>query len=265
MDKLTLIFSDIEAGGGTVTDDFVEEELFCNAVRRNFVYLRKYPTDLVLNGDFFDFMKCPYKESYPRHITEEIVLWKLNKVYKAHPLLFKTLKDFLKASTKSRIIFIVGNHDFGIVYPKVQDQIVNLITGKNKILRERILFPGFEFTDNLVHIEHGSQLDPFFCVDPEAFVYFSENLFIGEPFLLLPWGYNALYDFYIHIKEEIPLAERLKPRGKLLLHMPSNYRNKLFFGVLFYLLKSFFLQFEFPPLLKDQFSNLRPPPFSFQQ
>ncbi|MBL7051932.1 MAG: hypothetical protein ISS01_02480, partial [Nanoarchaeota archaeon] len=50
MDKLTLIFSDIEAGSGTNTDDLVEEDLLCQVIRNNFSYAKKYHTDLVLNG-----------------------------------------------------------------------------------------------------------------------------------------------------------------------------------------------------------------------
>ena len=240
MDKLTLIFSDIEAGGGTTTDDLVEEDLLCQVIRNNFSYAKEYPTDLVLNGDIFDFMKSPYKKEYPRHITENISLWKLERIAKAHPLFFGVLKEFLKYDKKSRGDIVNGNHDFDLMFPKVKEEILNLIVGKDKKLKERIIFPGFEFTDNLVHIEHGSQLDEFFSVDPDNFVFNMEGYFVGEPFLKLPWGYNALYDYYIYLKEKIPLLERLFPKKMLLSLLPLKVRISLLWGTVWYLLKSFF-------------------------
>ncbi|MBT5030151.1 hypothetical protein HON03_02695 [archaeon] len=240
MDKLTLIFSDIEAGSGTNTDDLVEEDLLCQVIRNNFAYAKKYPTDLVLNGDIFDFMKSPYKKEYPRHITEPISLWKLEKIAKAHPLFLGVLKEFLKVNKRTRIVFVYGNHDFDLMFPKVKEEILNLIVGKDKKLRERIIFPGFEFSDDLLLVEHGSQLDEFFSVDPENFLFNIEGYFIGEPFLKLPWGYNALYDYYIYLKEKLPLLERLFPKKMLLNLLPFEARMSMIWGTVWYMFKSFF-------------------------
>ena len=245
MVKLTLIFSDIEAGGGTNTDDFVEGRLLYETIRNNFAYVKKYQTDLVLNGDILDLMKCDYKGEYPRHITEKVSLWKLERVYQTHPGFFKVLKEFLKVRKDARIVYVLGNHDYDLIYPKVQEAFVQFIVGKDEKLGKRILFPGFEFSDGLVHVEHGSQFDKFFSIDPDAFVYYSKHHFVGEPFLLLPWGYNALFDFYIHLKEKYPIIERLLPRDELLTALPSRLRLRLMWGTVWYMLKSFFyLQFK---------------------
>ena len=163
MQKLTLIFSDTEFGAGNATDDFVEDELLIDTLKKHFDQGKQYPLDFIFNGDTFDFMKAPYKGKYPRHITEKMSLWKLEEIRKAHPLFFITLAECLKTNPQSRVIFIHGNHDFDLEFSRVQKELKEFIT-KDKKEQDRILFPGFDFTDGLLHIEHGSQLDEFFKV-----------------------------------------------------------------------------------------------------
>ncbi|HIH14847.1 MAG TPA: hypothetical protein HA360_02985 [Nanoarchaeota archaeon] len=239
MQKLTLIFSDTEFGEGNATDDFVEDELFIETISKNFHYGKEYPIDFVFNGDTFDFLKAPYKGKYLRHITEKISLWKLEEIQKAHPLFFITLTECLKTNKQSRIIFIHGNHDFDIEFAGVQKKIKEMIT-KEKEEQKKILFPGFEFSDGILHIEHGSQLDEFFRVEPDKLVYDSPNQIVGEPFLLSPWGYNAIYEHYIAIKEEFPIIERLNPRARTIELLPFKLKKRILGGTVWYLLKVFF-------------------------
>jgi len=238
--KLTVVFSDIEIGSGTVTDDFVEDELFKETIISLIKDSRKQETDLVLNGDVFDFLKVPYGHIYPRHVTEKISLAKLEDIIKAHPKFFLVLRKFLKASKTNKVIFVVGNHDYDIVYPKVQKRIKDELCKEDKVLRKRVVFPGFEFTDGLVHIEHGSQLDSFFRVDPSNFLH-PGTKWLPEPFLLLPWGVNVFYDVVIHMKEEFPLTERLQPKEVLIKKLPWKLKKQLVFGIVFYIIKSFFV------------------------
>jgi hypothetical protein len=239
-DKISLIFSDIEIGDGGPTDDFEEEDLLCETIRRNFIHMKEHPVDLILNGDIFDFMKAPYKGKYPRHITEKVSIWKLNAIYKAHKQLFKTWKDFLLESKNSRLVFIFGNHDYDLVFEGVRNRLTELIVGQDEKLKKRVLFPGWEFEDGLLLVEHGSQLDRFFSIDPDSFILHGEKHKVGDPFLQLPWGYNALYEFYIFIKEEYPIIERLFPRSRVVVTLPDRLRYKLIFGTLWHLAKSFF-------------------------
>ena len=98
MKKEIIILGDIEMGGGTLTDDFISDDALSAMIRS--ISKNKHQTDLVLNGDTFDFLKCPYildgNKSFPRHISEEISLSKLDLMYTAHQLVFKALKFFTK-------------------------------------------------------------------------------------------------------------------------------------------------------------------------
>jgi UDP-2,3-diacylglucosamine pyrophosphatase LpxH len=228
MKKVSVIFSDIEIGTGNNTDDFVEDELLANTIKHNLKYAKKYPLDLVFNGDIFDFLKAPYKKTFPRHVTEEISLWKLRAMHDAHPLFFSTLSKCLKYKNV-RIIFIHGNHDYDLVFPKVQEELKKLIKG------DKILFPGFEYTDNLVHYEHGSQLDDLFYINPKKIISNPQD---KQPFLLLPWYFNAMTEHYFPLKEEYPVIERLQPRAKVLEILPLRLKKKIIFDIVFYMIKS---------------------------
>ncbi len=236
MYKLTLLFSDTEFGLGNTTDDFVEDELLAETIRNYFHYGQKLPIDFIFNGDTFDFLKAPYLGKYPRHITEEISLWKLKQIKKAHPLFFEVAGECLKTNHHSKLIFIHGNHDFDLEFPAVQKCLKELITSK-KEEQKRIIFPGFEFTDGLLHIEHGSQLDEFFNVKPDKLVYTSRNEIIPEPILKTPWGYNVIYEHYLQTKAEFPLLERLSPRARTIELLPLRLKKKLLAGTVWYLLK----------------------------
>jgi len=239
MKKLSLSFSDIELGSGNKTDDFVEDDLLCETIRNNFHEQDKYPVDLVLNGDIFDFMKCPYKGEHPRHITEKVSIGKLQSMAKAHPKVFKVWKEWLERSKKSRIIFVLGNHDYDIIFPEVQEEIKNLIAGKNKKIRNRIVFPGVEFNDGVVTFHHGSQFDQVFRIDEKKLIHYKKDL-IGEPYLLHPWGHNALYEYFINYKKAFYLLERIFPRQKAMMLLPQKYYRRAFTGTILYLLKTFF-------------------------
>lgn len=237
--KLSLIFSDIEAGSGNRTDDFIDEKLLSKTIRTHNTESKKYPSDLILNGDTFDFMKCPYKGRFPKHITAAISVAKIESIAKAHPHFFNSLRQWLRISKNNRVIFVHGNHDYDLVFEEVQQRIKSLLSTDRK-LHSRIIFAGWEFTDGLLHVEHGSQLDEFFRVDPDKFIFHSPKHMIKDPFLKIPWGYNALYDHFIQIKEQYPLLERILPRKHVFQFMPIHVKNKMILGTFLYMLKAFF-------------------------
>lgn len=234
MKKVSLIFSDIEIGAGTNTDDFIEDKLLYNVIKKNLKISKEYYLDLVFNGDIFDFLKCPYNGIYPRYITEKVSLTKLESMHKAHPLFFQMMTESLEYNPNIRLIFITGNHDMDITFKKVQERIKELIT-KDLKEQERILFPGFEYTDNIVHYEHGSQLDKLFKIDPNKVINPAK-----EPFLNTPWNHNALLEHLVFIKEEYPFLERLAPKSKTISIMPLMLKKRLILDTIFYLFKSFF-------------------------
>jgi len=222
------VFSDIELGGGTITDDFSEDTLFEHTITQ---LQPRGKAVLVFNGDTFDFMKVPYKKKYPEHITETISLAKLAKIKKAHPTFFRVCAQWCEDGND--IVFVYGNHDFDLVFPSIQNKIMEYIG-------HTVTFAGFEWTSGPVRIEHGSQLDNFFKVDPDKLLIEREKI-VSEPFLKLPWMYTAIYKHHMQLKEDYPLLEKIKPRDKLIKHLPLDIKRHYFWGSLRYVLFSFFI------------------------
>ena len=48
---------DIEMGAGNLTDDFISDKSLSNVILEQ--SRKDHPVALVLNGDTFDFLKCP--------------------------------------------------------------------------------------------------------------------------------------------------------------------------------------------------------------
>ena len=229
MKKQIIVLGDIEMGGGNLTDDFISDKalvkLFGEFSRS------EHPIDLVLNGDTFDFLKCPSqifpKTHYPRHITKEISISKLNLIYQAHQRVFESLKKFASLPDKN-IYFILGNHAHDLVYPEIQAEIKRLLSNS-----PQVHFPGLKYLQHGVHIEHGHQYDVFFKINMEKL--FLKNQ--GKSILNFPFVTFGLISAAMHLKEEHPFLERIFPRPELMTHHRIISR-KLNYHTLTYFFKS---------------------------
>lgn len=229
MPKDIIVIGDIEMGGGTLTDDFISDTALSELIHS--LSDRLGAVDLILNGDTFDFLKCPHKEknthSYPRHITVEVSLNKLAQMHRAHKRVFLALKKFL-GSPEKRLFFIVGNHDHDLFFPEVQDKIKELLGGT-----PNILFPGLKYHEYGVWVEHGQQYDFMNRVN-------FRDLFLnykGKSILQFPWVSYGLLSHFMDMKEQHPFIERISPRP-LLFSLHSMVLRKVSFRSLGYFLKS---------------------------
>ncbi|PIN74309.1 hypothetical protein COV20_01685 [Candidatus Woesearchaeota archaeon CG10_big_fil_rev_8_21_14_0_10_45_16] len=209
MKKEIVVIGDVEIGGGTLTDDFISDKAlsaFIGTLTR-----KKTPVDFILNGDSFDFMKCPYivkgKNTYPRHITEKISLAKLKLMEEAHAPVFEALRRFV-SHKKNRLFFTIGNHDHDLFYEGVQERIKELLKSKeNVFFRLQYHFHG-------VYAEHGQQYDFLNKINPKrAFITYR-----GEKILNIPWLAFGLISRFMTIKEEHPFMERIKPYPTMFSH-----------------------------------------------
>jgi len=148
-------------------------------------HLASAPEDveLVINGDFLDFVQAPpfegmaleataAAEGCPLCFTEDQSLEKLQAIYQAHPSVFTSLQAFLSAKPGNEITVLPGNHDADFFWSRVQESLLQQmgrsVPGRLRFHLERVYrpssFPG-------VWIEHGHQFDKinsFFLVgDPE--------------------------------------------------------------------------------------------------
>ena len=122
VDRLVVVFSDVEMGSGGDRDDFPHSPFLADLILS---YLdgpfSDMAVDFVFNGDTFDLLKTPYKDTFPHHITKDVAVAKMAAVAAAHPKFFEALSHILDhPSGNNRVHFVVGNHDSEILFPEVQ-------------------------------------------------------------------------------------------------------------------------------------------------
>lgn len=203
--------SDIEMGRGDITDDFTDDDLlvkFILGIKTN----ETEKATLVLNGDIFDFLKMAYKEEYPRYITEEISLWKLEEVIKTHKKVFIALKEWLK-NKNHYLFFTIGNHDADLIWPALQqrlrDELITPIETDTslKTVYDQIGFD-YWFRHDKIHAEHGHLFDPYYTNNTKKPII----TYRGNRMLNLPWGTYACFTHLNKIKQQFPNEERLYPK-----------------------------------------------------
>ena len=204
-DRIAVVFSDIEMGAGGEVDDFPHSAFLGRLLTS---YLEgphaDARIDFVFNGDTFDLLKTQYAGGYPHHITEDVAMAKMSSVAAAHPAFFEAIRGILgHKSGNKRAHFVVGNHDMEILFPGIQ-RLIRSLCGDV----EHVRFPGFELGLGPVHIEHGSQSDPLFRVDPEK--PFIDHK--GKRFLNISWASIALLDVIIPLPDFLRFFDQLKPR-----------------------------------------------------
>ena len=215
VDRILVVLSDIEMGAGGPRDDFRHDDWLAELLlERLAARPRGAEIDFVFNGDTLDFLKTPGLASHPHHVSEHVALGKLSQIASEHPRFFSVLGE-LVAEDGCRVHLIIGNHDLEIAFDLVQQEIRGLAGLAED--DERIAFPGLEMRVGDVHIEHGSQSDPMFRVDPDAlFVELHSRRLLAQP-----WGAVALLATAIPMADELGPLDRLRPRTRVFEVMPE--------------------------------------------
>jgi len=205
-----VVFGDMEVGGGTVTDDFISDVALAKVFR--FLGKKKSPIDLVLNGDTFDFLKCPAADgTYPLQVTEQISLGKLERALRAHSKVIDALKSFLNGKNKN-LYFTFGNHDLDLAFPKVQQRIVEVLKSK------RVHF-GWSYEQFNVHVEHGQQYDKLNRTNG-ALVQIGDTTVLN-----LSYSSLGVLESFMRVKEGNPFLERIHSRKEMFKLVPSLLRT----------------------------------------
>lgn len=239
--RLKLVVSDLHFGTGLSnpngTRNPFEEFYFDDKFAE---FLEYYSTakfkdaevELILNGDIFNFLQIDYKGHFVPVITEAITLDKLERVVDGHPTIFAALKKFASHKGKT-ITYIAGNHDQGILWPKVQDRLNSILDTKIKYCQLVYYFDG-------VHIEHGHMHEAANRMNPKKF-FLRKNL--PEPILNLPFGSHFFIDYVLKLKETYPHIDKVRPFKRMLRWVFFNETRFLFkslFKMMGYFVSSLF-------------------------
>lgn len=207
--RYKIILSDLHLGFGPYNTDgsrnLLEEFHFDQPFVELLAYYNegeyaKAEVELILNGDILNHLHTTPQDPNCDSLTERVALERTQAILAGHPQFFDALSAFASQPNRN-IVYLLGNHDLGIAWPKVQ-----------QLLKERI-HPDLEFCLDLyetegLHIEHGNR----FIADNRVDL---DNLFLTrgqrEPVLKMPWGSFFATHFINPLKKERPTVGKVFP------------------------------------------------------
>jgi UDP-2,3-diacylglucosamine pyrophosphatase LpxH len=209
MKKLKLVISDLHLGRGRTLEggatNPLEEFYFGQKLVE---FLNYYSTgqyvdhevELIINGDFLNFLQVDYRGHFLTVITESVSLEKLKTIVEGHEEVFDALRNFAAAPGRS-ITYIVGNHDQCMLWPGTRAYL-------NDRLQTSIKYKNIVYFFDGVHIEHGHMHEAANRLDPKRF-FLKKNL--PEPILNLPFGSHFFVDFVLRLKHVHPHVDKVRP------------------------------------------------------
>lgn len=210
--KIKLVISDIHLSQGMTLENGVTNPLEEFHYDQQFAeFLRYYSmgefsdheVELVINGDFLNFIQLDYRGHYLNVITESIDLSKLKRIISGHPVVFDAMREFASVEGHS-ITYIVGNHDQGMLWPACRDFL-------DDVLSTRVSYKNIAYYFDGVHIEHGHMHEAANRLNPKKF-FLKKDL--AEPILNLPFGSHFFIEFVMKIKRlHNPHIDKIRPLG----------------------------------------------------
>ncbi len=206
--KLKLVVSDFHLGTGpyrsdgsvNVFEDFRHDGRFAEFLD----YHRSGDhaddeVELVVNGDFFNLLSVDADGKVDEPLTEGVAVEKTAAILAGHPHVVEALHAFV-AAPKHSVLFIMGNHDPGILFEGVRERVTNAVGGPLSYLLD-----GYDFDG--VHVEHGMQHEPLNAFNPRR--YFVERE--GEPAINLPLGSRYIIEVLNSEKALRPYIDKVAP------------------------------------------------------
>ena len=170
--------------------------------------------ELVINGDFLDFLAVPYVEFYDDEFwSETAALAKLRMIMRAHTGVLDALKRFLSKPHK-RIVYIIGNHDAEFVFDSMKEEFLSYFGDlkKNIILSNAI---STHVPTKGISIQHGHQYERAHEFDQENAVVETLN---GEKYFIPPWGSYYVTNVINKYKQERSFINAVRPIKHFIIH-----------------------------------------------
>ncbi|MDX9730535.1 MAG: hypothetical protein RBT63_02085, partial [Bdellovibrionales bacterium] len=184
--RIKVVISDLHLGRGRTLEggatNSLEEFYFGKKLIEFFNYyssaeFRDAEVEVIINGDFLNFLQTDYRGHYLTVITEGVALEQLHSILSGHREVFEAMKAF--AALPNRIItYVVGNHDQAMLWPATRQVL-------NDALDTDIRYKNIVYFFDGLHIEHGHMHEAANRFDPKRF-FLKRDL--PEPILNLPFG-----------------------------------------------------------------------------
>lgn len=168
------------------------------------------PVELFINGDYLDFLNVPVGGDFEDTVTEDIAVQKLEAIFKGHPKVMKALREFASKPGKT-ITYLIGNHDFELVFPKVRERITREWDPEGRFPSEKVRVIADSdrvFYDEGVEVRHGNQFEPGSQLDFETALVRTRD---GRQILNLPWGSIYVIKIVNRLKWEREYLDKIRP------------------------------------------------------
>lgn len=170
--------------------------------------------ELVINGDFLDFLAVPFVEFYDDEFwSEKAALAKLRMIMNAHKGVLNAMKTFLFSPGKN-IIYIIGNHDAEFVFDSLKKEFSDYFgeAAKNFTMSNNIVT---HIPTKGVYIQHGHQYEKANDFDQENAIIETIN---GEKYFIPPWGSYWVTNIINKYKQERSFISAVRPIKHFLIH-----------------------------------------------
>ena len=212
--KIKVVISDLHLGKGRVLANGglnSLEEFYYGDKLVEFIHYystgiyRDYEVEMVINGDFLNFLQVDYHDHFLTVITEQVAIEVMKSIVAGHERVFRALADFASRPLKT-ITYVVGNHDQAMLWPACRNYF-------NQVVGVPVRFKNMVYFFDGVHIEHGHMHEAANRVDPKKF-FLKKDL--PEPILNLPFGSHFFVEHVLRIKQKYPHVDKIRPFSKML-------------------------------------------------
>jgi UDP-2,3-diacylglucosamine pyrophosphatase LpxH len=246
--RLKLVVSDFHQGKGykkgflNEWESFYQDDKFAEFLHYfSTDYYEDEEVELIINGDFYDFLQVDVDGRFPEAITEEISVRKLKACLNGHPKVVDALARFLEKPAKN-VVILPGNHDIDFIFPRVRELFKQTVAGDRESDLIQFIVDGIPYTFDGIQICHGNRYEAVHQFDPK-------NLLITrgrpEPILNLPWGSYFFLKVVNRLKRHRPYLQRVYPFNLYLRHamiFDPLFALKVIVLSVFYFIKTRFIK-----------------------
>jgi UDP-2,3-diacylglucosamine pyrophosphatase LpxH len=210
VEPIRIVISDLHIGQNDDFDIFASPDkprLFDAFLDR--VAGSEAPVELVINGDFVDFLQLrPWND-----LSRPTAVEKIGKIVGGSGHVFAALSRFLRDERHSAKV-LLGNHDVELAYPEVWDKVRRAILAEAPEADGRLVFFNTRTTYNprvngvTVHIEHGNVGDRWNEIN---YVPLFQDVETGTRTFAYPPGTKFVYETINGFKESYRFVDMLKP------------------------------------------------------
>jgi UDP-2,3-diacylglucosamine pyrophosphatase LpxH len=207
--KYKIIVSDFHMGGGrklangssNYLENFFFDQEFVELLQHySQAEWAKRDVELILNGDFFEHLQVDPSEKDPDMITQKVAVRRQQRIIDGHAIVFAAMVAFNK-KPHHKIIFNLGNHDAGLLWPGVQSLLKTVIGGDVSVYLEPYQVDG-------VRIEHGHRYQSDSSFNEERY-FLKKGL--DEEIINLPWGCYFVMHIVNKVRKERPYFAHVHP------------------------------------------------------